>query len=753
MKRVVSSYPGGWGVEPARHRSSVCAALILALGQLVAARAHAETMLEQYAATQRFRAGQPTAIHVADDGRVFYLRSGPRSRDQALYCWDPTTRSNQAWTTAAELLSGQAEQITPEEAARRERLRQTARGITSLKPSQDGRWLLVPLGERLFRIDTRSRLVSELQLGDGAPVDPRLSPDGAWLAFVREGDLYVYHFDSKATTRLTDSASATLTHGLAEFIAQEEMARMHGCWWSPDSRQLVYQQTDESAVELLSLLDPLRPEQAPRQSRYPRAGGANAQVRLGVIDRGGGPTVWIEWDRAKFPYLASVHWKPGSPLTLVVEDRPQHELVVLAGDPATGETRELLREHDPDWLNLVPECPWWLDDGSGFVWATEREGAWRLELRDPQGALLRPLEFPGARLVRLAHLDSAQRRVWAVVTRNGLDTELVSRSLDGDPAVWMPSPDGVGELGATFARGGDSVVVQQSPRQGAPTWTVFRHSAGQLGEPFGALESAIEPPRVAPRVAWVETSTEPSFSASIVRPSTFDSKRHYPVLVHVYGGPGSQMVGGNAQRYLLAQALAEEGFCVVSVDGRGTAGRGRAWERSVRADLAGPALADTVRGLQSLCSLHPELDPKRVGALGWSFGGYLAAMAVMRHPEVFRAGVAGAPVCDWRDYDTHYTERYLGLPAEDSAAYERSSLVTYAGQLRRPLLIVHGTADDNVFFRHGLLLSETLFRSEIEHEFLPLAGQTHVIGDPATTRLLYDRIVTFFRRTLLPEQP
>jgi dipeptidyl-peptidase-4 len=260
----------------------------------------------------------------------------------------------------------------------------------------------------------------------------------------------------------------------------------------------------------------------------------------------------------------------------------------------------------------------------------------------------------------------------------------------------------------------------------------------------GELVSVAEQPPFVPQVELTAIGSEPELHTSILRPRGFDANKRYPVIVYVYGGPHVQTATAGGRRRLLNQWIADHGFIVVSIDGRGTPARGRAWERAVKGNLIELPLADQVRGLQALGEKYAEMDLSRVGIYGWSFGGYFSAMAVMQRPEIFHVGVAGAPVVDWLDYDTHYTERYLGLPTENETGYRASSVLTYAPQLTRPLLIIHGTADDNVYFLHSMKLSDALFRAGKSYDFLPLAGFTHMVPDPLVTERLYGRIVAHF---------
>jgi dipeptidyl-peptidase-4 len=277
-----------------------------------------------------------------------------------------------------------------------------------------------------------------------------------------------------------------------------------------------------------------------------------------------------------------------------------------------------------------------------------------------------------------------------------------------------------------------------------PASSVHRGDGSKVGE----LPSVAESPPFTVKQEILKVGKDPEFYATVIRPRKFDPGRRYPVVLHVYGGPGHQEVLALMQRRLIDQWLADQGFIVAAIDNRGTPGRGRDWERAVYKKFGSVPLDDQVAGVKALCAKFPEMDPERVGVYGWSFGGYMAALSVLRRPDVFRAGVAGAPVTDWLDYDTHYTERYLGVPEKDDPAYGSSSLLGYAKDLKRPLLLVHGTADDNVYFRHTLRLADALFREGKEFDVLPLSGLTHLVPDPVVMRSLYGRFAGFFRKHL-----
>jgi dipeptidyl-peptidase-4 len=733
----------------------LCAAACLAAGAVSACAAEgaapppspapADTFLRQYAATFRFRLGRPTSITVTPAGdEVLFLRSGPRSFVQDLYAFDVKSGRERALFTAEQILRGVEEWMGPEERARRERQRLAARGIASYQLAEDGTRLLVPLTGRLFVIERGSGAVQELETDAGPAIDPQLSPDGRQMACVRDGDLYVTEIASEDERRLTTRENDDVSNGEAEFVAQEEMGRHHGFWWSPDSRTIAFQRTDVAKVERFHIADPRHPEEPPQSWPYPRPGKANADVRLGLVPAAGGKTTWVEWDRTRYPYLATVTWQKNSPLTILVQDRAQQEEVLLAVDPATGLTTPLLTERDAAWLDLDPQMPHWLEDGSGFLWTSERDGEPRLELHARDGRRQWAVTPPGLGFRSLAHVDEAHGRVWVLAAADPTERQVVRLPLDPRKGRPVRVTRERGLHGAIFGHGHEVWVHTFEGLGSERPQIVTRRD----GRPAGELRSLAETPALEPHLEFTTTDDSLHFHAVIVRPRAFDPRRRYPVLVDVYAGPNTQMVQATRWRYLLDQWYAERGFVVVSLDGRGTPGRGRAWERALRGSFIDVPLADQVAGLEALGARYPELDLERTGIEGWSYGGYFSALALLRRPDVYHAAVAGAPVTDWYDYDSYYTERYLGLPGADARPYEESSVLADAANLARPFLLIHGTDDDNVYFVHSLELSDALFRAGKEFEFMPLSGFTHMVTDPLVTERLYTRIADFMREHL-----
>lgn len=707
-----------------------------------------KNFLRDLAETRNYMLGRPVRPQPTPDGKaVLFLRSPPRSPEQSLYEFDCQSGQTRELLTPQKLLLGQAEHLSDAEKARRERMRQSARGFTTFELSEDGRQILLSLSGKLYSVERQSGTVAEVAPGETPIEDPRYSPDGKKVAYVRERDLYCFDLGTRKETRLTRSEHPRVSNGLAEFVAQEEMSRFSGFWWSPDSAALAFEEADNRPVETFHLFDLAHPEREARPTPYPRPGKPNALVRLGIVSLQGGSPVWVKWDALKLPYLVSVLWRDSAPLTLVVSDRLQRRVEVHKVDPRSGANTLLLTEEDEAWVNFDQSVPRWLPDGSAFVWSSEREGRERLEVRDSDGKLLRVLAA-GAGYARLIQIDPQSRQIYFEANPDPTEMQVARVPFDGGNVQWLTRDPG--EHTAVFGKDHQTWIETVVTLDAMPRSLVRRldgHEAG--GRVLGELPSLAEAPPFVPKME-MQSAGEEEFRVALVRPRGFDAQKSYPVVLDVYGGPHHLSVKKSMPTALLRQWIADHGYVVVALDGRGTPGRGRAWERAIRGNFGNIPLDDQVEGLQALGKRHPEMDLKRVGVFGWSFGGYMAALAVMRRPDVFQVGVAGAPVVDWQDYDTTYTERYLGLPEGNAEGYRQSSLLTFAPSLSRPLLIIHGTSDDNVYFLHTLKLSEALFRAGKTFELLPLSGLTHMVPDPVVKERLYDRILQTLSAALHP---
>ncbi len=713
------------------------------------------SFLKQYAETRGFSLGRPQKPKVAPDGKsVLFLRADGKTPRQGLFEFDVSSGKSRELLSPEMLVKNAEENLSAEEKARRERQRVSVGGFTDFHFDNTGNRVLLKLSNRLYIFDRAAGSTSELKTGeDGAIVDPKWAPDGKHIAYVRGFDVYSYDVAAGTEAPVTTGGTALKTHGLAEFVAQEEMHRFSGFWWSPDSKHIAYEEADHTRVETWYVADPFYPGVKPTEQFYPRPGKQNVNVKLGVCPANGGETTWIEWDRTTFEYLAIVKWEEYAPLTIQVQDRRQQRLVLLGVDIATGKTRSLVEETDAAWVNLNPGVPRFNGALGGFIWmGADKAGEQEIQLRDWNTGRLSDVLVPAELRPRDVESVYSARFETFLVYSGGTDptTRLLYRHRTASRNVNPGGPDDLltpepGVHIGSFGKHGGPYTLTSTTLKSMPRSTVFNLQGAKLGE----LASVAEDPPFTPDVQVLKIGEGEGYYAGIVRPRSFDSNKKYPVLVYVYGGPTSQVVTQAMQPWLVRQWLADQGFIVVAIDNRGTAGRGRNWEKSVYKKFGTVPLEDQVNGLKALCKKFPEMDAERVGIVGWSFGGYMAANAVLREPDLFKAAVAGAPVTDWEDYDTHYTERYLGLLPVDQAAYEESSLLPLAKNLTRPLLLVHGTADDNVYFRHTLKLENALFRAGRDFEVLPLPGITHMItSDPHVMERFWSKTATFFQRHL-----
>jgi dipeptidyl-peptidase-4 len=708
----------------------------------------AESCFEQLAQTRNYTLGEPRHVVPEPDGtHILFLRGGPRDTNLRLYEFDTATKTERELARPA----AEPETLSTEEKARRERARMTLTGITDFALSEDGHLILATQGDRLIKIALPAGTPTPLP--GQAFIAPRLSPDGRTVAVVENNDLHAIDIATGADTPLTHGATETLTRGLAEFAAAEELDRADGAWWSPDSKTLLYEEADTSGVEHHYIADPGHPDHPPTDFRYPRAGTANAKIRLGLVPKSGGPTTWIAWDSKTFPYVARVIWPKAGKLTVVVLNRNQTIEKLLTVDPATGKTAGLLTETDPTWLNLRPmfspnlaslDLPAWLPDGSGFLWATEQSGTWRLDLHHADGSFDHTITPPNFRYDALDDIDPAgQGSVVITASPERTSFGIYRLPLAGGPEKPLAAAPGLHD--AFFPGATHTIFAEKFSLADGTAGTAIRKSDGSL---IATLPSQAETPPALPKVEYLTAGTA-AFDTSVIRPANFVSGKSYPVILSVYAGPGVKTVVEAPRQSLEDQCLADQGFIVVTLDGRGTPGRDHDFERATKGDLIDAPLADQIDGLQGAANLIPEMDMHHVGVEGWSFGGYFTAMAITRRPDIFDAGVAGAPVVDFNDYDTAYTERYLGIPQESPEAYRLSNVLTYAAGLQRPLLIMHGLTDDNVYFENTFKLTQALIAAGKPYDLLILPG-THQLPDPVLRARVDERRAGFFKKTLSP---
>jgi dipeptidyl-peptidase 4 len=717
------------------------------LGTLRLARLEAmtESFPRQEARTRRFTLGVPRAFRVSPNGsRVTYLRTqGGSDPVTCLWVLDVAEGAERLAagprTLGGPALGADAEaDLPPEERARRERVREQAGGIVAYATDADLTLAVFSWSGRVWAVDvTRPGAVPYEVAVTGTALDPRPDPAGKRLAYVSAGALRVASLSDGAEDQvLADPRGAAgVTFGLPEFIAAEEMDRQRGYWWSPDGSALLVARVDETPVRRWHIADPANPERPPAVVAYPAAGTPNAATSL-VLARLDGSSADVDTGGAAFPYIVTAAWADGHDPLAVVQSRDQRTVRLLSVDPGTGRSTVLREDTDPAWLEIVPGVPAWTADG-GLVWTADRDGTRRLLAGPPEA--LEPVTPPGLQVRGVLGVDG--------------DTVLFSASDEPtEIGLWAYGPAGLtrisdgGTIETGAAGGGTTVVASRGPDDDRAAFRVHRD-----GRVVAELASLSESPALpAPRPVLFGAGTR-EIRTAVLLPSWYQpGQGKLPVLLDPYGGPHAQRVLKSRASYLNAQWFAEHGFAVVIADGRGTPARGPEWERAVAGDLAGPVLEDQVEALGEAAARYPDLDTGRVAIRGWSFGGFLAALAVLRRPDVFGAAIAGAPVTDWRLYDTHYTERYLGQPDEQAEAYERSSLKIYAERVadHRPLMLIHGLADDNVVVAHTLRLSGTLLAAGYPHTVLPLTGITHMASQETVAENMLLLQLDFLRRAL-----
>jgi dipeptidyl-peptidase-4 len=687
-----------------------------------------ETFPRANARTQRFTRGAPRSLHLDPSGcqLLFVRSSGGSDPVGSLWRLDTATGEETLVADPRVLLGNAGEELSAEERARRERSREASSGVVGYATDTAATVAAFSLSSRLWLADLAGGTVRELPAA-GAVIDPRPDPTGRWVAYAAGGGLHVVGTDGSEGRPLAEPDGPDISWGVAEFVAAEEMERHRGFWWAPDGTALLATRVDESPVQRWHVADPANPEKPATVLAYPAAGTANADVTVHVLGLDGARTE-VRWDVATFPYVITASWTAAGAL-LHVMSRDQRRAQTLAVDPTTGGTAVRAEDRDDVWLDVVTGVPALLPDGR-LVATADRDGARRLTVDGEP-------------------VTSADLQVASVVS---VDEQGVLVAGTDDPTerhLWHVGPDGgvrrLTDPGAHHTglhTGGTLALATRRLDRPGVAVTVRREGA----DPVAVTSYAEEPPmRADVRLMRVG---EHDLRVGLLLPRDHVPGTRLPVLMDPYGGPHHQEVLQVHDMWLEPQWWADQGFAVVVADGRGTGSRGREWDRAVRDEFATVPLDDQVEALHGVAEKVPDLDLTRVAIRGWSFGGYLAALAVLRRPDVFHAAVSGAPVTDMRLYDTFYTERYLGHPDESPEVYDRNSLMADAAKLERPLLLIHGLADDNVVAAHTLRLSAALLAAGRPHDVLPLSGVTHMTPQEEVAENLLLLQLEWLRRAL-----
>ena len=615
----------------------------------------------------------------------------------------------------------------------------------SFEWSPNGRQLLLSVGGDLFlySLDTGRR--EQLTATPEAERDAKLSPDGTRVAFRRNHDLYTLEIASRKLVRLTDDGGPTLLNGELDWVYPEELDLGTAFWWSPDSRHIAYLQFDTARefvypqVALTGLRAIAEPE------RYPQAGTPNADVHLGIVSASGGGTHWMDLGDARGALFARVYWTPDS-LKLAVKrfNRVQNQLDLLLVDGASGSSRSILHEADPYWINNN-DLFQFLATGD-FIWGSERDGFQHLYLYAPDGKLRKRLTEGNWEVTELAGVDEAHQKIYFVSSEaSPLERQLYSVKLSGKDRARISQGSGT----HSFSMSPDlayyldtfSNLTQPSSRtlhsiDGAE-WATYRAADRSLTDQYEVLPSEI---------VSFKNSSGTLLYARLIKPANFRAGVKYPAVVMVYGGPGAQSVRNSWAGANWDQVLAQQGYVIWQLDNRGSKGRGHAFETPIYHRTGKTELADQLEGVQYLVQ-QGFVDPARIGIYGWSYGGYMTLYSLLNAPDTFRAGIAGAPVTSWRNYDTIYTERYMGLPSENAEGYTASSASTYAGQLQAKLLMLHNIEDDNVLFQNSLQMAAAFERAGKLFDMLIFPQKTHGVGGDFQRELL-QKTTNFFDKNL-----
>ena len=682
-------------------------------------RMQADTYPRQKARTRGFQLGRPRSFAIAG-GRVFFVRSSSGVDPVgSLWCIDTTsTTPKERRLVDASGLLVDAVDLPAAERARRERMREVTSGITAFSVNTTGTVVTFAVSGIPFVHDVRAGVTRELP-APGAVIDPRIDDEGTRIAFVHEGGVWTSALDAEAAVPLCVPEHADETWGLADFIAAEELERFRGHWWL--GGRLLVERVDNRPVAQRWISDPAQPELEPSAVRYPAAGTDNAHLELWLVDVDG-QRRGITWDHEAFPYVASVHpHQDTAVITLLTRDQQTARIAQISSD---GALTVLADRTDGAWVDVMGGVPC-RDDEGRLVEIVATDDTYRLQRAGvpltPIGLQVRSLaSSEGGALLYLASADPTCQALYRT---------------DDSGTVALTEP---GAFASAVVDGSISVIARSDAETPGTAFTVAWAN--------GTLDVAnlAETPLGEVRPTYA-TVGERSLRAVVLWPTGhIPGSTRLPVVASPYGGPHAQRVVRSAMAFATEQWIADQGYAVVVIDGRGTPGRGPAWERAIHDDVASAVLEDQVDGLQALGEQFPDLDLTRVGIRGWSFGGYLSALAVMDRPDVFHAAVAGAPVTDWALYDTAYTERYLGDPRTNPAAYERTSLIARADRLTRPLLLIHGLADDNVLAAHTLQLSSALLAAGRPHSVVPLSGVTHMTPQEVVAENLLRLEIDFF---------
>ncbi len=700
----------------------------------------------------------PRSVQLSPDGsRVTFLK-GKEDEQERLDLWEYNLKDKKSrmLVDSRDLLPGE-ENLSDEEKARRERMRLFAKGIISYYWGDDGKTLLFPLGGDIFAYDiTKSgnSATKQLTKTETYETDIKLSPNGDYVSFIRDQNIFMVNVKTGKETQLTFDGKDTIKNGMAEFVAQEEMGRLTGYWWSPDSKKVAYLQVDESPVKIEKRYEINAEDFTVFEQRYPSTGTNNVTIKLAVLNLDSKKTTWIDTGKKTDIYIPRVKWlKDSKSVSYQWQSRDQKTLELRFADIANGSFKKVLTETADTWINLTKDLRF-LKKSKQFIWTSERDGFRHIYLYDLEGKLIKQLTQGDWVVDNVYGVDEKNGLVYFDANKESpLEQHLYSVPLAGGELKKITQQSGV--HGVTFAKSMD-VFVDYFSSTTQPSQVSLRKANGDL---VTWLEQN-KLDKTHPYYDYYKKASKPEFGTikaedgqemqyRIYKPVPFDANKKYPVIVDVYGGPHAQRVRNTwgARNTYWHHLMASKGFVVFSLDNRGSWNRGKKFEDPIYRKLGNIELVDQVKGVEYLTSL-PYVDKEKIGMFGWSYGGYMTIMAMFKNPEIFKVGVSVAPVTDWYLYDTHYTERYLDHPKNNKEGYEASNVFPYLEGLQGDLMVIHGMADDNVLFTNSTKLYKALQDANKAFDQMNYPGSKHSIWGKKTRTHVFNTITDYFEKHL-----
>ena len=695
----------------------------------------------------------PVQLKFSPDGsRVTYLQGKTDDYNRYdLWEYNLEDNTNRVLVDSAELFSG-PENLSDEEKARRERQRIFGKGILEYTWSTDGKALLFPLNGDLYYYDLASAKSKKLTNTDAFETDARFSPKGNYVSFIREQNLYALALNSGKEIQLSQDGGGVIKNGMAEFVAQEEMSRMTGYWWSGDETKIAYTRVDESPVKEAIRNEIYADEVKLFNQRYPFTGTDNVKIQLGVVKLNNQHVDWIDLGKDEDIYIARAKWlKDSKTLSYQWQNRSQQTLELRFYDSESKQQKVALTENSDTWINLHFDLVF-LKDKKHFVWASERDGFKHLYLYRTNGQLVRQITSGDWAVDSLKGIDEKKGIVYFAGRK---DTPLESH-LYSAPLFKKGDSKRITEEGQYH-----NVVLAKDNKTFIDTSSsVNKPKSAALRKVNGEFITWLEENKLDnshPLTPYLSNLATPEYGTlkaddgqimhyRLFKPTNMSAGKKHPVIVNVYGGPHAQRVTNSwRSKNLYFQYMAQQGYVIFQLDNRGSYNRGKKFEDAIYKNLGDVEVSDQIKGVEFLRTLD-YVDAKRIGIYGHSYGGYMALMTMFKAGDYFTAGVSGAPVTDWALYDTHYTERYLGHPDTNAKGYEASAVFPYTDGLKGPLMIYHGMADDNVLFTHATKLFKQLQDSEKQFEMMTYPGSKHSLRGKQVQTHLHQTITNFFNR-------